>query len=76
MKDELMVYGGMGLIFVIIIIVMFGIVGVIDNEKWNDGHCTCGGNWEYQQAVGHHVTTTYIYECDQCGKIIEINEHK
>ena len=39
---------------------------------WNDGYCECGGHWIYEQAVGHRVTTTYIYRCDKCGKIIEV----
>ena len=76
MKDELICYGVMGLVGVIILIIMFAIVGTIDDGKWNDGHCTCGGNWKYQQAVGHYATTTYIYECDQCGKVIEIGTRK
>lgn len=45
-----------------------------DNKLWNDGHCECGGAWEYEQAVGHRSDTSYIYVCDKCGKRIEINE--
>ena len=42
-----------------------------DNMHWNNGHCECGGNWEYSQAVGHYIDTTYIYKCDECGNIHE-----
>ena len=46
-----------------------------DNKLWNDGHCdVCGGTWEYEQAVGHRSSTSYIYVCTECGKRIEINE--
>lgn len=45
-----------------------------DNELWNDGHCICGGNWEYEQAVGHRSSTSYIYVCEKCSKRIEIHE--
>lgn len=46
-----------------------------DNEVWNGGHCnTCGGTWEYEQAVGHRAITSYIYVCENCGKRIEISE--
>ena len=46
-----------------------------DDKLWNDGHCdVCGGTWEYEQAVGHKTSTSYIYVCDDCGKRIEINE--
>ena len=46
-----------------------------DNRLWNDGQCNiCGGSWEYEQAVGHRSSTSYIYICEKCGKRIEINE--
>ena len=45
-----------------------------DNALWNDGHCSvCGGTWEYEQAVGHRSSTSYIYVCGDCGKRIEIS---
>lgn len=45
-----------------------------DDKLWNDGHCdVCGGTWEYEQAVGHRSSTSYIYICDGCGKRIELN---
>ena len=41
-------------------------------NKWNDGICTeCGGDYEFFQAVGHGSSTSYIYKCDSCGKIVE-----
>ena len=47
----------------------------LDDKLWNDGHCdVCGGSWEYEQAVGHRFSTSYIYVCDKCGKRIEIKE--
>lgn len=45
-----------------------------DEERWNDGHCDCGGIWEYEQAVGHRSSTSYIYVCGNCGRRIEIHE--
>lgn len=48
-----------------------------DEKLWNDGHCDiCGGTWEYEQAVGHRSSTSYIYVCDGCGKRIELYEVK
>lgn len=44
-----------------------------DEKLWNDGHCdVCGGTWEYEQAVGHRSSTSYIYVCTECGKRIEL----
>ena len=46
-----------------------------DDKIWNGGHCdVCGGTWQYEQAVGHRSSTSYIYICEDCGKRIEINE--
>lgn len=45
-----------------------------DDARWNNGHCVCGGEWKYEQAVGHRYDTTYIYVCDNCGKRIELFE--
>ena len=46
-----------------------------DDILWNDGHCdVCGGAWEYEQAVGHRTSTSYIYVCEGCGKRIELYE--
>ena len=51
------------------------ISGNHDNKLWNNGHCpACGSEWEYEQAVGHHYSTHYIYMCSECGKRIEIDE--
>lgn len=42
---------------------------------WNDGYCQCGGHYEYQQAVGHFAVTNYIYMCDNCKSIIEVDTY-
>lgn len=48
-----------------------------DEKLWNNGHCdVCGGTWEYEQAVGHRSSTSYIYICEDCGKRIELYEVK
>lgn len=44
-----------------------------DDKLWNNGHCDiCGEAWQYEQAVGHRSSTSYIYVCDGCGKRIEL----
>ena len=41
----------------------------------NDGICKeCGGQYEFVQAVGHKFDTSYIYKCNKCGKIIEVDD--
>lgn len=70
------------IICAIIIITVTIIIGCFivkaNNEVWNDGKCKCGGNWEYKDSVsivvGHKPVIThvrYIYECDNCHKVIK-----
>ena len=63
----------------ILIAIVVGLIFLVDVGKnyhddklWNNGHCECGGTWEYEQAVGHRSSTSYIYVCDKCGKRIEM----
>lgn len=61
-------------IFLLIILGIFYSSEKHEDEVWNNGHCSCGGNWEYEQAVGHYSSTTYMYICDKCGKRYEFND--
>ena len=70
-----------GTIIALVFVALFGIaffaVYVVsenhDDKLWNNGRCNvCGGTFEYEQAVGHRSSTSYIYVCDGCGKRIEI----
>lgn len=59
-------------IIILLIVVILGFARCsIDTDQWNDGYCSCGGRWVYQEAVGHRSSTTYIYKCDNCGKVKE-----
>lgn len=63
-------------IFAVAVILAFATVLPLhraDVEEYNDGVCPCGGQYEYSQAVGHRIGTTYIYVCNECGTPIEID---
>ena len=45
-----------------------------DDKVWNNGRCSCGGEWVYEQAIGHKYDTDYIYKCDKCGTRYEFDE--
>lgn len=48
-----------------------------DKLKYNDGICTeCGGHYIYEQAVSHMYDTDYIYICDKCGDMIELDSYR
>ena len=63
------------LLILLIIIVLF-IQSCASSNLYNNGICRiCGGNYEFYQAVGHQYFTNYLYKCDKCGNIIEVNQH-
>lgn len=45
-------------------------------RRYNSGVCKCGGNYVYSQAIGHQYDTDYIYICDKCGSMVEIETYK
>ena len=48
-----------------------------DEAKYNGGICTeCGGHYVYQQSVGHAYSTDYVYICDKCGSMIELETYR
>lgn len=65
-------------IILLLVFILGLIIGMVkcskehDEKEWNNGYCECGGHFEYEQAVGHQYRTSYIYECDSCGKHIEV----
>lgn len=69
------------IVTMIIVMITSFLIGVIViciifyKPQHNHGICTdCGGQYEFVQAVGHHLDTSYIYKCNKCGKIIEVDE--
>ena len=47
-----------------------------NQKKYNGGICTkCGGHYIYEQAVAHKYDTDYIYICNICGDMIELDSY-
>ena len=72
--------------FVIIILLfslLIGLGAIVNNYEnkeaiklYNNGICSkCGGTYYYSQAVGHKSETYYIYICDTCNDLIEVNTY-
>lgn len=63
-------------ICIVILIILWLVESTIGYDKYNGGICrSCGGTYIFQQAVGHKYTTDYIYKCDKCGNLIEVNNY-
>ena len=46
-----------------------------ENQRkiWNDGICVqCGGSMEFTSASRTRADTYYYFQCEDCGKIIEL----
>lgn len=64
------------LLLVVIVVVCCTCNAKHDENLWNNGYCPCGGHYKYEQAVGHRYNTSYIYRCDKCGNLIEIDSYE
>lgn len=64
-----------GAILFLILLLVYEGISYSDSVKLDKG-CPCGGRYVYQQAVGHRYTTTYIYRCDKCGRVIEVKNYE
>ena len=62
----------------LIVLVKFFFFTPSNETLYNNGICSeCNaGRYEYSEAVGHQLGSTYIYTCDNCGHKIEISELK
>lgn len=56
---------------VLIVFIIFLMFSCADNVVWDNGKCSCGGNWVYDRPIGHAYSTYYIYRCDKCSKVHE-----
>ena len=63
-------------ICIVILIILWFIESIAGSNIYNNGICkNCGGHYIFQNAVGHHSFTDYVYKCDKCGNLIEINTY-
>lgn len=62
-------------IFVMILGLLILLVHGKDDRTWNHGHCTCGGLWQFEEYIGHAYSTTYMYQCDKCGRTHEFHKY-
>ena len=69
-EDLISIIAIIGIVIFFVGITVFCIIS--HKPQHSNGICTeCGGQYEFVQAVGHKYDTSYIYKCNECGKIIE-----
>lgn len=47
-----------------------------DEKAWNNGICSCGGEFHFTNATKQKNLTYYYYECDTCGYVLETHGQK
>ena len=63
------------LILIALFIFLLFIDNIVGSTQYNNGICSCGGTFKYEQAIGHRYQTRYLYICDKCGRTIEIPQY-
>ena len=38
-----------------------------DHDRWNNGYCECGGQYQFSSATNYRGSKDYYYTCDKCG---------
>ena len=79
MNDILADIGALFIVGAVVILLCVGLVScgnAVNDTRWNNGYCSCGGKWVYDQPIGHQYSTYFLYECDKCGKTYEFSEKR
>ena len=77
---EMLEYVTVTILVALLVVFIFCVIHLsakLQDEMFNNGICKeCGGTYVYLQAVGHRDKTGFLYECDQCGNVIEIDKKR
>lgn len=38
-----------------------------NHDRWNNGYCECGGQYQFSSATNWRGSKDYYYTCDRCG---------
>ena len=44
-----------------------------DHDRWNNGYCECGGQYQFSNATNYRGSKDYYYTCDKCGHTEEFH---
>ena len=59
--------------------IAFGLATLIYKEaegnrnRWNNGYCECGGEYQFSSATNYRGSKNYYYTCDKCGHTEEFS---
>ena len=44
-----------------------------NHDRWNNGYCECGGQYQFSSATNYRGSKDYYYTCDKCGHTEEFS---
>lgn len=72
-------WGGKIIAILIALIITFGLATLLytdhneNQDRWNNGCCECGGQYQFSSATNWHGSKDYYYTCDKCGHTEEFS---
>ena len=45
-----------------------------NHDRWNNGYCECGGQYQFSSATNWRGSKDYYYACDKCGHTEEFSQ--
>lgn len=66
-------WGGKIVAILVAIAIGFGVATLLykeaegNHDRWNNGYCECGGQYQFSSATNWRGSKNYYYTCDKCG---------
>ena len=72
-------WGGKIIAILVVLAIAFGVVTLLykqsegNRNRWNNGYCECGGQYQFSSATNWRGSKDYYYTCDKCGHTEEFS---
>lgn len=71
--------GGKIVAILVALAIAFGVATLLykqaegNHDRWNNGYCECGGQYQFSSATNYRGSKDYYYTCDKCGHTEEFS---
>lgn len=72
-------WGGKIIAILVALAIAFGVATLLyknaegNHDRWNNGYCECGGQYQFSSATNYRGSKDYYYTCDKCGHTEEFS---
>ena len=73
-------WGGKIVAILVALAIGFGVATLLykeaegNHDRWNNGYCECGGQYQFSSATNYRGSKDYYYTCDSCGHTEEFSQ--